>query len=94
MTGTPGSLISWSPAAGDANSHEVATLEDLRAKLPQFEQGSVEVGASASEVLQSPELKNLAPSRPLAVEAPLPADVAKLLGWPARNAYQPGAYGR
>lgn len=87
-----GALVSWSPAEGEAHAYEFGTLAELRAKLPAFEQGSVEIFAAPGEVLQSPELRNLAPSRPLPVSAPLPGEVAKLLGWPRQDGYQPGAY--
>lgn len=88
----PGVAISWSPAAGEANAYEMATVAELQAKLPGFEQGSVDLPGTAGEVLRSPELRNYAPSRALPAASKLPAEVVRLLGWPARDSYVPGAY--
>jgi hypothetical protein len=43
-------------------------------------------------VLQSPELGNYRPIRALPAAAPLPDDIAKLLGWSKQAPTIPGAY--
>jgi parallel beta-helix repeat protein len=85
-------LIAWSPGAGDTNQFMLKTPAELTAKLPQFEKNSVLLPLAPNAVVQSPELRNYAPVRALPVRAPLPPEVAKLLGWPAQEAYVPGAY--
>lgn len=90
-TAASGTLISWSPVP-EGGAAEFATLAELRAKLPAFESGSREVEAGSRAVLQSPELKNLAPVMEWPAGPPLPADVAKALGWPEDGSYGPGAY--
>jgi parallel beta-helix repeat protein len=85
-------LIAWSPAAGDTNQFMLQTPAELTAKLPQFEAHSHYLPLAPNAVVQSPELRNYAPARPLPVRAPLPAHVAELLGWPRQDAYAPGAY--
>lgn len=88
----PGVAIHWSPAAGEANAHEVATVAELQAKVPGFERGSVDLAARPGEIVLSPELKNLAPARAFPITSQLPAEVARALGWPAKDSYVPGAY--
>jgi len=85
-------LVQWSPAAGEKNELEFTRLEDSRALLPQFEAHSRVVDAGAGAQLQSLELKNYRPVGITADASPLPAEVAQLLGWPARSSYLPGAY--
>lgn len=86
------SLVVWSPADGDTNQFEFKTLAELQKKFPQFEAHSQSLALEPGSVLRSPELKNYAPSRALPVKAPLPADLAALLGWPKQESYAPGAY--
>jgi parallel beta-helix repeat protein len=86
------SLVAWSPAAGDLNQFEFKSLAELREKFPQFEAHSVLLELEPGAVVQSPELRNYRPLHPLPVQAPLPADIARLLGWPEKAAYDPGAY--
>lgn len=85
-------LITWSPAEGDANQFDFKSPAELREKLPAFEAGSHLLAADPGAVLRSPELKRLDPLRPLPVQSALPDAVARLLGWPPRAAYTPGAY--
>lgn len=85
-------LIVWSPAAGETNQFEFKTLADLQSRFPQFEAHSQSLALEPGAVLRSPELKNYALLRALPVKAPLPADIAALLGWPKQETYTPGAY--
>jgi hypothetical protein len=85
-------LIAWSPAAGDSNQFMFQSPAELSAQLPQFDAHSVLLPLAPTAVLQSPELRRYAPARPLSVQAPLPAAVAQLLGWPVQQTYVPGAY--
>jgi hypothetical protein len=90
--GTAPSLVTWSPAAGDANQFDFKSLAELQAKLPAFEAHSQVLALDPGTLLQSPELKNYQPARALPLKAPLPAEVAALLGWPKQDSYTPGAY--
>ncbi len=85
-------LITWTPFETSAPALTFSTLEAVREKLPALETHSRFLAASPREVLLSPELKRLQPSRALSVEAPLSADIVQLLNWSARDAYAPGAY--
>ncbi len=86
------SLVTWSPGDGEVNQFEFKTLAELQAKLPPFEAHSSALDLAPGAVLRSPDLKNFALSRALPVSAPLPADIAALLGWPKQETYAPGAY--
>jgi hypothetical protein len=87
------SLVVWSPAEGDTNQFEFKTLAELQARYPQFEAHSQSIELDPGAVLQSPELRNFQPVRPLPVQIPpLPADIASLLGWSQQSASVPGAY--
>jgi parallel beta-helix repeat protein len=85
-------LIAWSPAAGESNQFMLQSPAELQAKLPSFETNSQLLTLPANAVLQSPQLRRLAPARPLSVNAPLPPEIAKLLGWTKQDGYTPGAY--
>ncbi len=91
-TGLDRSLVAWSPADNDTLQFEFKTLDDLRKKFPQFEAHSQALDLDPGAVIQSPELKNFHLVRSLPVQSPLPADVAKVLGWPEQATYTPGAY--
>lgn len=85
-------LVVWSPAAGETNQYEFKSLAELQARLPQFETHSQVLELEPGSVLQSPGLKNYTLIHPLPITAPLPADIAALLGWPLLKSYAPGAY--
>jgi len=85
-------LAVWNPTDADAKTYTFKTLDELRAKRPDAEADSAVLTTLPGSVIRSPELKNLTPSRPLPVSTALPPEVAKLLGWPARDSYLPGAY--
>jgi parallel beta-helix repeat protein len=87
-----GALIAWSPAAGDVNQFIHKSPAELQQKFPQFEAHSQLLPLAPNVVLQSPVLKRYAPILALPVKAPLPAEVAALLGWPKQDSYTPGAY--
>jgi hypothetical protein len=92
--GSAGSLIAWSPGAGDTNQFQFASLADLQGRFSQFEAHSVALEGEIGAFLQGPDLKNYAPIHELPVRAPLPADLSTLLGWPKQDGYAPGAYRR
>ncbi|MDI1247626.1 MAG: hypothetical protein PSV13_01960 [Lacunisphaera sp.] len=92
MPATPNALIAWSPGAGDVNQFMLKTPAELNQKLPQFEAHSQLLNLAPDAVLQSPALKRYIPVRPLPVQAPLPAEIVALLGWPQQATYAPGAY--
>jgi hypothetical protein len=85
-------LIAWSPGAGDTNQFMLQSPAELNQKLPPFEAHSQLLNLAPDAVLQSPALKRYAPVRPLPAQAPLPAEIAALLGWPQQATYAPGAY--
>jgi len=94
-TALPGTLVSWSPSAGEKTQVDYATLAAFRQAQPAYEAHSVELELNAGSVLRSLELKNyeLVPGFTATVPADtLPADVQKLLGWSAADATTPGAY--
>jgi parallel beta-helix repeat protein len=88
-----GPLLVWSPVPGESCQVEVASLEGLRTLAPGVESRGQHLVDSVGGLLRSRELSRLEPARPLAgyAGAELPADVRKLLGWPA-GARAPGAY--
>ncbi len=85
-------LITWAPAAGENYSVALKSPGELQKLYPGFEVHSQLRAGDPAGVLRSPELKNYEPFRELPVNAPLPADIQKLLGWPARENYAPGAF--
>lgn len=85
-------LITWSPASGDVNEQAFKSLAELRAALPGFEVHSQSLPLDPGAVVRSVELKNFALTRPSPIQAPLPAEIARLLGWPKQNSSIPGAY--
>jgi parallel beta-helix repeat protein len=85
-------LMTWSPAEGPGDSDSFATLAAFRQKHSVFESNSQFIAAEPGAVIRSLELKNLQPTRPLPIQAPLPAGIVRLLRWPARASYSPGAY--
>ncbi len=89
--GNAPSLVVWSPAEGEADQYDFHTLADLQGRFPQFEAHSQNLDLEPGAVLQSPELKNYRPIRALPA-APVPAEIARLLGWSPQGAYVPGAY--
>ena len=94
-TALPGTLVSWSPSAGEKTNVEYATLAAFRKVQPAFEAHSQEFEMNSSAVVRSVFLKNfeLVPSFTATVPAnTLPAEVQKLLGWSAADATTPGAY--
>ena len=90
--GSPLSLAAWSPAEGEINQFDFKSLAELQAKFPQFEAHSQSIELEPGAVFQSMELKNYRPIHAFSAQSPLPADIAKLLGWPQQATYIPGAY--
>jgi hypothetical protein len=94
-TALPGTIVSWSPSAGEKTNVGYATLADFRKAQPAYEAHSLEFEMSSSAVVRSVFLKNfeLVPGFKATVPAnTLPAEVQKLLGWSAADATTPGAY--
>jgi hypothetical protein len=90
-----GPLLVWSPAEGESCQVELASLEDLRMLQPAFEAGSLYLRDYTGALFRSPELSNYELAQPLPGLQPtddLPAEVAKLLGWPAARTRAPGAF--
>ena len=85
-------LVVWSPADDTTNQFEFKTLAELQAKFPQFEAHSQTLELAPGAVVQSLDLKRYQPLHALPVQALLPADIARLLGWPVQPTYAPGAY--
>jgi hypothetical protein len=93
VTGQP--LIVWGPAPGERCLAELGSLDELRRLQPAFEARGRSLAGDAAAVFRSPQLRryDLAHLLPgLASADDVPADVAKLLGWPAAQPRAPGAY--
>jgi hypothetical protein len=92
-----GPLLVWSPVAGDTCQVELGSLDELRKLQPGLEARGRAFPGHAGELFRSPELSNYELARPLPGLPPtddLPAEVAKLLGWPAAQTRTPGAFPR
>jgi hypothetical protein len=88
-------LLVWSPVAGDACQLELASLDELQRLQPALEAHGRVYADYAGALFRSPELSNYELARPLPKLQPmddLPAEVARLLGWPAAQPRTPGAY--
>jgi len=85
-------LLNWSPAEGTGNFDTFSALDAFQQKQPSFEAHSRFLAAAPRSLLRSPDLKNVRPSRALPVAVPEPADIVRLLGWPTRPSYIPGAF--
>ncbi len=85
-------LLTWSPAEGTTAGDPFATLAAFREKQSTFETQSAALDAAPNAVIHSLELGNFELTRTLPVLAPLSADLARVLGWPARATVAPGAY--
>ena len=90
------SLVAWSPVAGDNCQVELGSLDELRKLQPGLEARGRAFTGYAGALFRSPELPNyeLARLLPMACSPhdDLPADVARLLGWPAGELRTPGAH--
>jgi hypothetical protein len=88
-------LLVWSPVAGETCQVDLASLEDLRRVQPTLEAHGRAYADYAGALFRSPELSNYGLARPIPGLQPtddLPAEVARLLGWPAAQTRTPGAY--
>lgn len=89
-------LLVWSPLAGETCQKDLGSLEELRALQPGFEASGRVFADYVGALFKSPELRNLELARALpglaSAASDLPADVLRLLGWPAAKARTPGAY--
>lgn len=88
-------LYVWSPVEGRPCVTELKTPDDLRKLHPAFDAHSMYLNGVAGPVVRSIELRHYEPvmSLPMSVPADaLPTEVTRLLSWPKRNTYQPGAY--
>jgi hypothetical protein len=90
-----GPLLVWSPVAGESCQVELGSLDELRRIQPTLETRGRVYADYAGALFRSPELSNYELARPLAGLPPtddLPAEVARLLGWPAGEPRTPGAF--
>jgi len=90
-----GAWLSSSPVEGEACQVELASLDELRKLQPGLEARGRAFPGYAGALFRSPELSNYELTRPLPGPPPtddLPAEVAKLLGWPAAQTRTPGAF--
>ena len=88
-------LLVWSPLAGDACQVELASLDDLRKVQPALEARGRVYADYAGALFRSTDLQNYELVQPLPGFQPvddLPAEVARLLGWPAAQPRTPGAF--
>ena len=85
-------LMVWAPAAGEDYQVALNTPAELHQLYPAFEARSQLVAGDLTGALRSPELQHYEPIRRLPVNAPLPAEIQQLLGWPKQDTYAPGAY--
>jgi hypothetical protein len=95
-TGSAGQpLVVWSPVEGETCPVELASLEELRKLQPTLEARGRFLADSVGALFRSPELHRYELARPLpglAARDDLPAEVARLLGWPAAQPRTPGAF--
>jgi hypothetical protein len=88
-------LLIWSPVAGESCQLELGSLDELRRIQPALETRGRVYADYAGALFRSPELSNYELARPLPGLPPtddLPAEVARLLGWPAGEPRTPGAF--
>jgi hypothetical protein len=93
--GGGGPLVVWSPVAGESCQVELGSLEELRKLQPGFETRGRSFTEWAGALFRSPELRRLELAGPLpgvpALEV-MPAEIRRLLGWPAKGPLTPGAF--
>ena len=90
-------FLSWSPAAGQACTAQLAAPADLTALHPGFEAHGRAVNGHAGAFFVSPELRNydvVAALPGTVTEDPVPEAVRKAAGWQPDAARLPGAYPR
>jgi hypothetical protein len=93
--GGGGPLVVWSPLPGEACQVELDSLPALRKLQPGLEARGVALLDYTGALFRSPELRRLDLARPLPGLPALedaPADVRRLLGWPAKGPLTPGAF--
>jgi len=91
--GTP--LVVWSPVAGESCQVELSSLDELRKLQAGLEARGRALLGWAGALFRSPELSNYELAQPLPgvpSSDDVPAEVAKLLGWPAAQTRTPGAF--
>ena len=90
-----GPLVVWSPVAGESCQVELGSLEELRKLQPGFEARGRVLERLRRRALPEPRAASYELARLLPGLAPvddLPAEVARLLGWPAAQPRTPGAF--
>lgn len=88
-------LITWSPAAGQACTVQLASPTELAALHVGFESRSRFVNGYAGALFRSPELRHYELASPLTAtvtEDPVPDEVRKAAGWQPDSRRLPGAY--
>jgi hypothetical protein len=93
--GGGGPLLVWSPVAGESCQVELASLEELRKLEPGLEARGRAFAGWAGALFRSPELANYELAKlpeGLQPADDVPAEVARLLGWPPGEPRTPGAF--
>jgi len=85
-------LISWAPATAEHYQLDFRSLAELRQLFPSFETHGEFRASGLAAALQSPELRRFALAKPLGQRRAVTDDLPRLLGWPSRDTYAPGAY--
>lgn len=91
-TASTAPLITWAPVDATTLERTFTTLDEFRTAYPKYEAGSRMLGVAPGAVFRSPTLQRLELTQPISIEAKIPADVLKLLGWSEADARTPGAY--
>ncbi len=88
-------LLVWSPAEGESCQVELGSLDELRKLQPGLEARGRALVGWAGALFRSPELSNYELAKlPEGLQPvdDVPAEVARLLGWPAGEQRTPGAF--
>ncbi len=85
-------LIAWAPATTEHYQMDFQSLAEFQKTFPAFEPHGEYFAIGLASALQSPALKRFALAKPLGQSRPAADNLPRLLGWPPRDAYVPGAY--
>ncbi len=88
-------LLVWSPVEGESCQVELGLLDELRKLQPGLEARGRAFAGWAGALFRSPELSNYELAKVpegLPPADDVPAEVARLLGWPAGEPRTPGAF--
>jgi parallel beta-helix repeat protein len=85
-------LISWAPVAGEPNQVEFRSLAELRKVFPSFESYGAFCPSDLTAALRSPQLQRFELAKAIGQRRPATEELIRLLNWPAKGGYLPGAY--